>query len=64
MFFGPMALTTEDPNHGEQRFVTLGADGLGRLLVVVCTWRDDDVIRVMSARLADKKERKYYEDPR
>ena len=41
MFFGPMALTTEDPNHGEQRFVTLGADGLGRLLVVVCTWRDD-----------------------
>jgi hypothetical protein len=32
------ALTREDPHaHGEQRFVTVGIDGLGRVLTVVYT---------------------------
>jgi len=36
----PIALTVEDPDaEGEQRFVTLGMDALGRVLVVVHTPR-------------------------
>jgi len=38
----PMALTREDPDsEREQRFVTLGADSLGRVLVVIHTQRDE-----------------------
>jgi len=29
----PMAVTVEDTRHGEQRFVTVGSDILGRVLV-------------------------------
>ncbi len=53
-------LTREDPDtEGEQRFVKLGMDGLGRLLVVVYTYRGDK-IRLISARKATKKEGKEY----
>ena len=45
---------------GEQRFVTMGMDFLGRVLVVVYTYRDDD-IRLISARTATKRERRAYE---
>ena len=31
------ALTIEDPRHAEQRFVTIGCDALGQVLVVVYT---------------------------
>jgi len=34
----PMAVTIEDTRHGEQRFVTVGADITGRILVVVYTY--------------------------
>ena len=34
----PMAFTIEDPDsRGEQRFITLGNDSLGRVLVVIHT---------------------------
>jgi uncharacterized DUF497 family protein len=53
-------LSREDPDgEGEQRFVTLGMDGLGRLLVVVYTYREGK-IRLISARKATKKEGKEY----
>ncbi|MBA7597384.1 MAG: BrnT family toxin [Calditrichaeota bacterium] len=45
---------------GEQRFVTLGMDFLGRVLVVVYTYRNDD-IHLISARTATKKEIRAYE---
>ncbi len=48
---------------GEQRFVTLGMDFLGRVLVVVYTYRNDD-IRLISARTATKKEIRAYEQKR
>jgi uncharacterized DUF497 family protein len=52
----PQALTIEDPDaKGEQRFVTLGSDTLGRVLVVVYTLRGDRV-RLISARKASKGE--------
>jgi len=44
----------------EERFVTLGCDPQGRLLVVVYTWRKDR-IRLISARETTSKERRDYE---
>jgi uncharacterized protein len=56
----PQAVTIEDPDsEGEQRFVTLGADTLGRMLVVVYAFRGDR-IRLISARKASKGEARQY----
>jgi uncharacterized DUF497 family protein len=55
-----MALTRSDETPGEERWVTLGMDALGRLLVLVYTWREDE-IRVISARRATRSERRAYE---
>ena len=58
------ALTIRDPfSEQEQRWITLGMDALGRLLVVVYTWRGDR-IRLISARLATPRERRQYEEGR
>ena len=48
---------------GEQRFVTMGMDFLGRVLVVVYMYKGDD-IRLISARPATKGERRVYERKR
>lgn len=54
------AVTIEDPDAlGEQRFVTLGMDALGRILVVIHTPRDDR-IRLISARKASRGESGHY----
>jgi hypothetical protein len=58
-----MALTTPEDTEEEDRSVTLGMDALGRLLVVVYTWRGDEV-RVISARRATPAERREYEAKR
>lgn len=56
----PLATTVEDPDsEGELRFVTLGMDALGRLLVVVHTPRGDQV-RLISARKASRGEAEKY----
>jgi uncharacterized DUF497 family protein len=55
------ALTMEDVgSYGERRWISVGMDGLGRLLVVVFTWRGDTV-RLISARPATANERRAYE---
>jgi uncharacterized DUF497 family protein len=54
-------LPVTDPDHDEERFVTIGMDAYGRILVVVYTWRGD-VIRLISARKATKHEHKQYEE--
>lgn len=57
----PRAVTISDyESASEERFVTLGCDSKGRLLVVVYAWRDDD-IRLISARAAEPHEREDYE---
>ena len=57
----PMALTIEDQTiDQEHRFLSVGSDGLGRTLVIVYTYHGD-TIRLISARKATTKERKYYE---
>jgi uncharacterized DUF497 family protein len=54
------ALTSADEDSDEEdRFVTLGADLFGRILVVVYTWRGDTV-RLISARKATARERQQY----
>jgi uncharacterized DUF497 family protein len=56
----PMALTIEDPeSEGEQRFITLGMDTTGKILVVVYTYRGES-IRLISARKASKAEMEMY----
>jgi len=56
----PNAVTIEDPDaRGEQRFVTMGVDALGRILVVVYTPRGDR-IRLISARKASRGESGQY----
>ena len=57
------ALTVPDDDPDEERSVTLGMDALGRLLVVVYTWRGDEV-RLISARKANSSERRQYEGKR
>ncbi len=55
------ALSIEDlTDYGEERFVSVGTDYLGRILTVVFTYRNDE-IRIISARKATKKERLAYE---
>ena len=61
-FRDPLPKTIEDPLHsiGEKRFVLIGHSIRGRLIVVIHTERGDR-IRIISARLATKKERLKYE---
>ena len=62
VFYDDRAITIEDRDHAEERFVTLGMDGFGRLLVVVYHYRDEDEIRVISARPAEPHERREYQE--
>jgi uncharacterized protein len=55
-----MAVTIEDPDsEGEQRFITLGLDSLGRVLVVVHTSRGENT-RLISARKTSPAEAEQY----
>ena len=54
------ALTLDQHVGGEERFVTIGMDGFGRLLVVAYTWRGEN-IRLISARKATRSEVRQYE---
>lgn len=58
-----MALTIRDDHPTEERHVTLGMDALGRILTVVYSWREDRV-RIISARKANRSERRRYEGKR
>ena len=53
------AITCEDADHSEERFITMGLDAFGRIIVVVYTYRGEK-IRLISARKANKKEQKQY----
>ena len=63
MFSDPLELTISDPDHseGELRFLSLGKSALGNLLLVSYTEREENRIRIISARKATKHEKKYYE---
>jgi uncharacterized DUF497 family protein len=59
--FDPHALTREDESaEAERRFVTLGIDALGRFLVLVFSL-SGDVLRLILAGKATRRERSTYE---
>jgi uncharacterized DUF497 family protein len=63
IFGDPLAITFDDPDHsiGEQRYLTFGLSRLNRLLVVAHTERTDR-IRIISARVATRQEKRIYEE--
>jgi uncharacterized DUF497 family protein len=63
IFADPLSRTIPDPLHSEDedRFVILGESNRRRLLVVSFTDRGDN-IRIISARVATRRERKDYEE--
>ena len=59
------ALSREDSDAADEpRFVTLGLSNLANLLVVAYSYREPDVIRVISAWQANKRQRRQYEKGR
>jgi uncharacterized DUF497 family protein len=62
-FRDTLSVTGFDPDHsqGEHRYVTFGNSNLDRLLAVSHT-EEDDVVRIISARLATRQERRIYEE--
>jgi uncharacterized DUF497 family protein len=62
-FRDPLSRTIHDPDHSEDedRFLLLGESGSGRLLVVAYTERGGR-IRIISARVAGRRERKTYQE--
>ena len=61
VFEDSRAITLDDSYPDEDRYVTIGLDFLGRILVVAWTWRDEEV-RLISARQATRKEARDYEE--
>lgn len=65
-FDDPLAVSVQDRiENGEERWQTIGMSGGCLLLLVAHTVRDDEdgmeVIRIISARRAERKERRRYE---
>ncbi|MCC7144470.1 MAG: BrnT family toxin [Candidatus Eisenbacteria bacterium] len=62
VFYDPLAATVDDPDHSasESRCITIGYSGANRLLVVSHTDRGD-VLRIISARPATRRERNRHE---
>ena len=63
VFQDTLSITGSDPDHSgqEQRFVTFGNSSQDRLLVVGHT-DEGETIRIISARLVTKQERRIYEE--
>ncbi|BBD65464.1 hypothetical protein NIES4072_08610 [Nostoc commune NIES-4072] len=61
VFSDDLAITITDERFDEERFITIGIDSFNRVLVVVYTWRNNE-IRLISARKATRYEQKQYED--
>lgn len=62
VLYDSFAMTIEEQIvANELRYVTVGADAVGRILAVVYSYRSD-AIRLISARKATRKERTQYEE--
>ena len=63
VFGDPLGRIVDDPRHsvGERRFVLMGRSDQQRLLAVMFTERRE-VVRLISARRATRRERKDYEE--
>ena len=61
VFSDDLAIAISDQRFDEERFVIIGLDAFGRVLVVVYTLRGDE-IRLISARKANRHERQQYQE--
>ena len=63
IFSDPLAITYSDPDHSidEQRYLTFGVSRFNRLIIVSHT-DNKEGMRIISARLMTKQERKNYEE--
>jgi uncharacterized protein len=63
VFDDTLSTTFPDAGHstGERRFLIIGMSALGRILVVSHT-EAADIIRIISARTATRREREFYEE--
>ena len=63
VFGDPLSTTFPDPDHSiqENRFIIVGLSSTGKLIVIAHTYRNNRV-RIISARGATRRERKFYEE--
>lgn len=63
VFYDDDARLIDDPDHSEDeaRFIIIGLSGKLRILTVCHCYRDDEVIRIISARKATSHETKHYQ---
>lgn len=63
VFYDEQALLVADSRlaEAEERFILLGLSAVLRVVVVVHALRDDDVIRIISARKATRQESHQYQ---
>ncbi|MCK4604739.1 MAG: BrnT family toxin [Deltaproteobacteria bacterium] len=59
----PLSTTFPNPDHSiqENRFIIVGLSNTGKLIVIAHTYRNNRV-RIISARGATRRERKFYEE--
>ncbi|MDX6458848.1 MAG: uncharacterized protein QOE55_2545 [Acidobacteriaceae bacterium] len=62
VFFDPFVRLEDASDHGEPRGAAIGLTEDWSMLFVVHLWRENDSIRIVSARLATAQERGSYED--
>ena len=55
------AISVRDEGQDEERWISIGMDSLGHILVAVYTWRDER-LRLISARPATRREARQYEE--
>jgi len=61
VFSDDLAITIPDERFDEERFITIGMDAFGQVLVIVYTWCGNE-IRMISARKATRYEQRQYEE--
>jgi uncharacterized DUF497 family protein len=63
-FADPLSITIPDPEHSarEERFILVGCSVRQRIIVVVHAERSKSDIRLISARIAGRLERRIYEE--
>jgi uncharacterized protein len=64
-FYDDEAVVIDDPEHSarEHRFILLGMSSVPRILVVIhCVRGEDEAIRIISARRANRQEQRQYRE--
>jgi uncharacterized protein len=64
VFLDPLAETFNDPDHSskEQRFITIGMTTKQRIVFVAHVDSGDDRVRIISARVATRRESNAYQE--